>query len=33
MGVKRPLREGDHLRQSSAKIKNEWSYISTHTYD
>jgi hypothetical protein len=28
-GIKRPRREGDHLRPSSAEVKNAWSYTST----
>jgi len=28
----RPDREADHLPKSSAEVKNEWSYTSTHTY-
>jgi hypothetical protein len=28
-GVKRPGREADHSRPSSAEVKNEWSYIYT----
>jgi hypothetical protein len=28
-GVKRPEREADHLPQSSAEVKNAWSYTST----
>jgi hypothetical protein len=28
--VKRPEREADHSPPSSAKVKNAWSYTSTH---
>jgi hypothetical protein len=28
-GVKRPGREADHSPQSSAEVKNAWSYTST----
>jgi hypothetical protein len=31
-GIKRPGREGDRLRPSSAELKNVWSYISTPQY-
>jgi hypothetical protein len=31
-GVKRPRREADHPPQSSAGIKNAWSYTSTPPY-
>jgi hypothetical protein len=30
--VKRPEREADHSPQSSAEVKNTWSYISTPPY-
>jgi hypothetical protein len=30
--VKRPGREADHARPSSAEVKNTWSYISTLQY-
>jgi hypothetical protein len=29
LGVKRPGREADNSPQSSAEVKNEWSYTST----
>jgi len=29
LGVKRPVREADQIPQSSAEIKNAWSYAST----
>jgi hypothetical protein len=29
LGVKRPGHEADHSPQSSAKVKNAWSYTST----
>jgi hypothetical protein len=29
-GVKRPVREADHLLPSGARVKNAWSYTSTH---
>jgi hypothetical protein len=29
LGVKRPGREADHPRTSSAEVKNEWSYTYT----
>jgi len=29
MGTKRPGREVNHSPQSSAEVKNEWSYVST----
>jgi hypothetical protein len=29
LGVKRPGREADHARPSSAEVKNAWSYTST----
>jgi len=28
--VKRPVREADHLLPSGARVKNAWSYTSTH---
>jgi len=31
-GVKRPEREADHSPPSSTKVKNAWSYTSTHPY-
>jgi hypothetical protein len=31
-GVKRPGREADHSPQSSAVVKNAWSYTSTPQY-
>jgi len=31
-GVKRPGRESDHSPQSSAELKNAWSYTSTLQY-
>jgi hypothetical protein len=30
--IKRPWREADHSSQSSAEIKNAWSYTSTPLY-
>jgi hypothetical protein len=32
LGVKRPGREADHSRPSSAEVKNTWSYTSTPRY-
>jgi hypothetical protein len=32
LGVKRPGREADHSRPSSAEVKNTWSYTSTPQY-
>jgi len=32
LGVKWPCREADHSPQSSAKVKNVWSYTSTPLY-
>jgi hypothetical protein len=32
LGVKRPGREADHSRPSSAEVKNAWSYTSTPQY-
>jgi hypothetical protein len=31
LGVKRLGREADHLPPSSAKVKNDWSYTTTHS--
>jgi hypothetical protein len=31
-GVKRPVREADHLPTSSAEVKNAWSYTSAPQY-
>jgi len=32
LGVKRPGRAAEHSSSSSAKVKNAWSYASTHPY-
>jgi hypothetical protein len=32
LGIKRPGRESDHSLQSSAEVKNAWSYTSTPPY-
>jgi len=32
VGVKRPVREIDHSRPSSAEVKNAWSYYTSPPY-
>jgi hypothetical protein len=32
LGVKRPEREADHSRPTSAELKNTWIYIATSPY-